>query len=253
MIEMQNSSILRIPLYVQVREKLREDLVNFEPGTMIPPEAKLEQRFSVSRITIRKAVDDLVQEGLLARYQGRGTFREVPKLVHELNTITSWTEQLKELGYVPHTAARELTEMPAPKKVVQLLQLAPDERVIQLRRTRLANDEVITLMVNYIPVNIVPGFNEASFETESLYEFLYTRYGLAPTQATDMVETRPASEAESVQMKIEPWSPVLVVTRVAYLDDGRPFEAAIAVSRGDRYAYRVKLQSCNKPASPLHT
>jgi len=240
---MRTDSLLRIPLYVQVREKLREELAPSEAGTMIPPEAVLEERFSVSRITIRKAIDDLVSEGLLIRRQGRGTFRQVPKLVHDLNAITSWTEQLKALGYVPHTAAREVSEIPAPKKIQMLLQLASEERVIQLRRTRLANDEPMTLMVNYIPSNLVPGFVDASQETESLYELLSSRYGLSPAEATDTVETRPASEAESERLKIEPWSPVLVVTRVAHLKDGRPLEVGVAVSRGDRYEYRVKLQS----------
>jgi GntR family transcriptional regulator len=243
---MNNDSVLRIPLYVQVREKLREDLASAQPGTMIAPESVLEGRFSVSRITIRRAIDDLVSEGLLVRRQGRGTFREVPKLVHELNAITSWTEQLKTLGYVPHTLAREVAEIVAPKKIARLLQLMPDERVIQLRRTRLANEEPITLMVNYIPSKLVPHFMETNMETESLYEFLSVRYGLSPAEAIDTVETRPASEAESERLRIEAWSPVLVVTRLAYLDDGRPLEMAVAVSCGDRYEYRVRLRSVAK-------
>jgi GntR family transcriptional regulator len=250
MTAMLSSSNLRIPLYVQVREKLREELSSLEPGSMIPPESKLEERFAVSRITIRKAIDDLVVDGMLVRQQGRGTFREVPKLVHELNAITSWTEQLKDLGYVPHTASQEISEIAAPKRIAQLLQLEPEDRVIQLRRTRLANSEPITLMVNYIPSKNVPGFAEKGLETESLYEFLFSRYGLAPAQATDTVETRPASEAESERLRVEPWSPVLVVTRVAQMEDGRPFEVAVAVSRGDRYEYRVKLQSRKTAVAP---
>jgi GntR family transcriptional regulator len=242
MTSMGNGSSLRIPLYVQVREKLREELMHSAPGTMIPPEAVLEERFAVSRITIRKAIEDLALEGLLVRRQGRGTFRETPKLVHELNAITSWTDQLKALGFTPHTAAREMAEIPAPKKIAHMLQLAPEERVIQLRRTRLANDEPITLMVNYLPSKLVPGFIEANPEVESLYEFLLTRYNLAPSEAVDIVETRAASEAESERLLIEPWAPVLVTTRVGYLEDGRPLEVGVAVSRGDRYEYHVKLR-----------
>lgn len=248
---MQNNTTLRIPLYVQVREQLRDELAALPPGTLIPTESRLEERFSVSRITIRRAIDDLVLEGLLVRQQGRGTFRESPKLVHELNAITSWTKQLKDLGYEPHTAAQELTEIPAPKKIAQLLELAPEEKVIQLRRTRLANNEPITLMVNYLPSRNVPGLLESGLQTESLYEYLHERYGYTPAMATDTVETRPASEAESERLKIEPWSPVLVVTRVAQLDDGRPFEVAVAVSRGDRYEYRVRLQSRNQIVAPV--
>lgn len=246
MTSMGNGSALRIPLYVQVREKLREEFVSSEPGTMIPPETVLEQRFSVSRITIRKAIEDLAIEGLLVRRQGRGTFRETPKLVHELNAITSWTEQIKALGFTPHTAAREMVEIPAPKKIARMLQLSAEERVIQLRRTRLANEEPITLMVNYLPSKLVPGFLDAKPEVESLYEFLKTHYNLTPSEATDTVETRAASEAESERLHIEPWAPVLVTTRVGYLEDGRPLEVGVAVSRGDRYEYHVKLRRSTK-------
>ena len=246
---MENVSALRIPLYIQVREKLRQELATAHQGEMIAPEGALEERFSVSRITIRKAIDDLVGEGLLVRRQGRGTFREIPKLVHELNSITSWTEQLKALGYVPHTASREVAEIPAPKKIAHLLQVPPGELLIQLRRTRLANAEPITLMVNYIPSRLVPGFMEANLETESLYELLGTKYGLFPAEATDTVETRPASEMESERLRIEAWAPVLVVTRVANLAGGTPLEVAVAVSRGDRYEYRVKLLKSSKAVS----
>ncbi len=240
---MANGSLMRIPLYVQVREQLREELATSEAGTMIPPEAMLEERFAVSRITIRKAIDDLVNEGLLVRHQGRGTFREVPKLVHELNAITSWTGQIKALGFVPHTSGREVAEIDPPKKISHLLQLAPDEKVIQLRRTRLANQDPITLMVNYIPSKLVPGFLEAEMEDESLYDFLARRYDLSPAEAVDTVETRPASEVESERLHIEVWAPVLVVTRIAHLQDGRPLEIGVAVSCGDRYQYKVRLHS----------
>jgi GntR family transcriptional regulator len=108
-------------------------------------------------------------------------------------------------------------------------------------------------MVNYIPSKNVPGFAKNGLETESLYEFLSARYGLSAAQAIDTVETRPASEAESERLRIEPWSPVLVVTRVAHMEDGRPFEVAVAVSRGDRYEYRVKLQGGNKVVPAAQT
>lgn len=243
MIDPKDGSLLRIPLYVQVREKLREELAHSEAGTMIPTEAALEQRFGVSRITIRKAIDDLVAEGLLVRQQGRGTFREVPKLVHELNNITSWTEQMNALGYSPRTVAREVAEIAPPRKIVTLLELPPGEKVIQIRRTRLANDEPITLMVNYLPGSLVPGILDADNKLESLYEFLKVQYQLLPAEAVDTVETRAASETESEKLQIEPWSPVLVVTRVARLEDGRPLEVCVAVSRGDRYEYRVCLHN----------
>ncbi|MGH9401509.1 MAG: GntR family transcriptional regulator, partial [Terriglobia bacterium] len=92
-----------VPLYAQIREALREDLAKMEPGQAIPPEPDLQTRFEVSRITVRRAIDELVTEGLLIRQQGRGTFVQRLKLTHELNMITSWTEQLLAAGYASRT------------------------------------------------------------------------------------------------------------------------------------------------------
>jgi len=231
-----------VPLYVQVRQKLLEELSNMEPGEAIPTEAELEKRFAVSRITIRKAIEGLVSDGLLARRQGRGTFVQRSKLTHELDAITSWTEQLRALGYTPHTRDRAAEEILPPKRIAHLLKLVEGEQVIKLRRLRLANQEPITLMFNYLPSRLVPGFVEIPFTSESLYELLQQRYGLVAATATDTVETREASEDEAALLKIQPWSPVLCVTRLSFLDDGAPLEVAVAISRGDRYQYRVSLR-----------
>lgn len=230
-----------VPLYVQVRETLRSEYAQLPPGTAIPTELELIERFGVSRITLRKAVDDLVVDGLLERHQGKGTFTSVPKLTHELNAISSWTEQLRALGYKPRTAKRTAAEIVPPKRVAHALALAPNEKVIMVRRTRLAGDEPLSLMTNYIPSRLVPNFNQQVEGAESLYELLEQRYKLIPHRATDTVETRAATDEEAETLGIEPWSPILVVTRLSYLADDSPLELAIAISRGDRYQYRVTL------------
>ncbi len=231
-----------IPLYAQVREALRNDLAQMEPGQAIPPEPELEARFQVSRITVRKAIDDLVIEGLLVRQQGRGTFVQRPKLTHELNMITSWTEQLMALGYTPRTLPLEIEEIDPPQRVAYNLGLGPRQRVFALRRLRLVAEEPVTLMVNYLPAQLVPGLDAKVSRRESLYETLEQEYGLIPARAVDTVETRSATDDEAKRLKIEHWAPVLCVTRVSYLGDGRPLEVGIAISRGDRYQYRVELR-----------
>lgn len=231
-----------VPLYLQVREKLRETLSRMEPGQVIPAERELESHFGVSRITVRNAIDDLVIEGLLVRQQGRGTFVQQPKLTHELSTITSWTEQLETLGYIPRTAQFEIEEIDSPGRVAFALGLEKGERVFRIKRLRLASEEPVTLMVNYVPSQLVPGLPEKVPHHESLYETLETEYGLDPASAVDTVEARAATEEEAQQLKIEPWASVICVTRVSHLEDQRPLEFAKAISRGDRYQYRVKLR-----------
>lgn len=230
-----------IPLYAQIREALREDLARMEPGQAIPPEPELQARFEVSRITVRKAVDDLVTEGLLMRQQGRGTFVQRLKLTHELNMITSWTEQLLALGYTPRTLHLETEEIEPPRRVACDLELGPQDCVFALRRLRLVSEEPLTLMVNYLPSRLVPGLREKVTQRESLYEILEKEYGLIAARAVDIVETRSATDEEAKRLRIEHWAPLLCVTRVSYLNDGRPLEVGLAISRGDRYRYRVEL------------
>lgn len=232
---------LDIPLYAQIREALRTEVSRMEPGRSIPPEPELQARFKVSRITLRKAVDELVTEGLLVREQGRGTFVQRPKVTHELNRVTSWTEQLLALGQIPRTLHLETEEIEPPKRIAHDLKLKAAETVFVLRRLRLVNEEPLTLMVNYLPSRLVPDFPHKAALRESLYETLSEEYGLVATRAVDLVETRSATDEEAKRLHVAPWAPLLCVTRVSYLMNGQPLELGLAISRGDRYRYQVEL------------
>jgi GntR family transcriptional regulator len=239
-----------IPLYVQVREKLRSELGQMEPGEPIPTEAELEKKFRVSRITVRRALEDLVAEGLLVRQQGRGTFVQRPKLTHELGLITSWTDQLRRLGFSPKTSHRKVQlEIPLAH-VAEALCLPGGEQVIRLQRVRLASREPISYMINYLPTRLLPGFAERKFQQESLYEVLDQEYGLVPAVAVDTVGTRPASEEEMDALRIDRNAPVLSVRRVSYLADGTPLELTIVASRGDRYQYQATVGGATRFGSP---
>ena len=98
----------------------------------------------------------------------------------------------------------------------------------------------------------MPNIVQVSEAVESLYELLERRYGLVPARATDTVETRSATDEEAETLGIEPWSPVLVVTRVSFLKDGTPLELVTAISRGDRYQYRVTLHGRARPENKFN-
>ncbi len=247
-----------IPLYVQIRERLRTELDQMEQGEPIPVEAELEKRFGVSRITIRRAIEELAAEGLLMRQQGKGTFVQRSKLTHELSLITSWTDQLKRLGFVPRTAHRKCTEETAPSHVADALRLTAAEKVVRIQRVRLAQREPISYMINYIPSRLVPGFTKSKFDQESLYDLLENQYGLIAAMAVDTVGGRPATDEEAAVLKIDRKAPVLSVRRLSYLEDGTPMELAVVTSRGDRYQYEVTLRgrlrkSGNRLAERLST
>jgi GntR family transcriptional regulator len=229
-----------IPLYVQIREIIRKELDRMLDGEPVSTEADIERRFGVSRITVRRALEDLTSEGLLVRRPGKGTFVRKPKYTHELNAITSWTEQIRAAGYEPSTEHIATEAIAPPEHVAGALQLA-EGRVVLLKRLRLADAEPISLMVHYLPEKLVPGLAESGLHGESLYESLEERYGLIPAVATDTVQTREATMEEAGLLRTRPGEPMLFVTRVSYLEDGSPLEFVTVASRGDRYRYRVSL------------
>lgn len=232
-----------IPLYHQLKEELTKMIERkYSPGDLIPTESEIEELFSVSRMTVRLAVNTLVEEGLVIKRQGKGTFVQSPKITHSLSSITSWTQEMLDRSLTPKTLTTEYSEMVCPRKIAQLLKLTnPEQQVIRLKRIRYANDEPMCIMINYLVKQEIPGFNEQSLKGESLYKVLAEKYGVIITKAQETVEAREASEYEAEVLQIEPYAPVLFVTRLSYLPSDKPFEVVQVTSRADRYQYQMML------------
>jgi len=232
-----------VSLYAAVRDRIRAEVSELEYGSAIPTESELEHRYGVSRITVRRAIEELVSEGLLLRQQGKGTFVQEPKLTHELDMVTSWTEQLRQLGYRAQTKQLHIEVVPASESLAREMLLQKGTPLIKIRRLRLANHEPMSLITNYLPEHLLPDFPKRRFG-ESLYAFLREHYGLELVLASDTVNTRTATADEAHALGIKAASPVMNVRRRAFLDlDGkRCLELALVVSRGDRYQYQVLLR-----------
>jgi len=231
-----------IPLYQQLANKLRDMIEkNYKPGDMIPTESEIEKMFDVSRMTVRKAVDELVQDGMVEKRQGRGTFVKEQKITHNLGRITSWTEEMLQRGQPIETLSTDITEVTPTKRMRHEMQLEPGETMIRIKRLRASRGEPLSIMVNYLRSRFVPGFLQKGLLYESLYEMLEKEYNIRLEHAEETVEAREASELEAESLRIPIWSPVLYVTRFSFLSGNVPFELTHVTTRGDRYQYRVKL------------
>ncbi|MGH2534424.1 MAG: GntR family transcriptional regulator [Thermomicrobiales bacterium] len=228
------------PLHQQVSRALRGYIVaSLQPNDTIPTEPELEVHFGVSRATIRRAVDDLVDEGLLARRQGAGTFVRGVKVSYEPAKLASWSESIRALGQTPRTRTMQRQEVTGPDWVRERLRLTSGEPVIWLWRLRLAGDEPMSVMVNYLPGRLVPGLAERGLMHESLYDELRMNYGFVPARAEDEVEAKLVTDDEAALLGVAPGSPLIEVCRTAYLADETPIEVSVVRSRADRYRYRA--------------
>jgi len=211
------------------------------PGDSIAPEPELERRFGVSRVTVRRAIDVLVQDGSLVRRQGSGTYVTQRKVVEELGVMLGWTESMRRQGLVPHTVDCEILRVVPPAQVAELLGQDPQSRetVVRVQRLRYADDEPLCLMTDYVAERFVPGLTEDGLSGESLYDALHNRYNLELCCVKDTVTARAATVKESALLGVSVGAPLLRVTRVTLQADGVPLVVAFVSSRADRYAYQV--------------
>ncbi|GIN40834.1 GntR family transcriptional regulator [Heyndrickxia oleronia] len=237
----------KTPLYQQLKITLLKYIEeNLNEGDSLPIESEIEKMYGVSRITVRKTIEDLEKDGIVMKHQGRGTFVQSKKIIQDAGTITSWTEEMKSKGKTIETINLHISEIEPSRKLIGELKLDKGEKIICLRRIRCADGEPIAIMVNYIRSKYVPGFLEKGLTKESLYEELEVDYQIQLESARERIQARIATDLEAVELHIPPYSAVLHITRTSFLPDGTPFEVVEMTNRSDRYQYDIHLNGRNK-------
>ena len=237
----------KLPLYKQLKLSLMKFIEdNLSEGDFLPTEPEIEKMYGVSRITVRKTIDELVSEGIVKKVQGKGTFVQSKKITQTAGTITSWTEEMRQKGKDIHTENTVLFEMEPSRKMMEELQLAPNEKLICLKRLRFADGEPIAIMINYMRSKFIPGFLEKGLQRESLYETLEEEYNIRLEKAHEKIQAKNATDLEAIDLRVPPYSALLHLTRVSYLQDGTPFEIVEMYNRADRYQYYIELNGRKK-------
>ncbi len=235
----------RIPLYYQIYDLLREELEKgtYLPGNQIPTEAELSERFDVSRITVKQAIQKLVTDGFLFRQQGKGTFVSKPKVNRKLSELISFHDEMLEKGFVPTSRLLELTMIPARSAVAQALEIPEGNKVINVKRLRLADGGVMAVQSSYIPHALCPELvNRQDLLTGSLYKILKQDFNLVPATGHEFYAAVVVRGGDAHRLGVTEGSPAFSVRRFAYLADGTPVEYTESLLRADRYTLNVELK-----------
>lgn len=234
-----------LPRYYQLANILRDRITDgeFEEYHHIPSERQLENIYSVSRPTIRQAIDLLVRQGYLYREHGRGTFVSPQKLQKGISELTSFTEDMKQRGISPGQKILEIGYVQPSEKIRQRLEL-PDEpiQVLRIERLRLGDSIPMGLQTSYH--NFPPHQTITREELEefgSIYRLFQEKFHLIPTEADETLEVTQATPQEASLLQIEPGSPLLMSERTTYSQFRRVIEFVKILYRGDRYRYFAKL------------
>lgn len=232
-----------IPYYVQVADTLRGRIKAgvWRVGDQLPGEIELCSTFNVSRPVIRQAFNTLIDEGLVVRLKGKGTFIAEPKIREGLfQQLTGFYQDMVDQGYAPVTQVLKQEIVPANPHVATQLGLEPGAQVIEIERLRFVQDMPIVLVTTYIPYVLCPALLSTDLSQRSLYAFL-EQSGLSIVHGRRTVEAVPAKEYEANLLQVAQGAPLILLNSVSYMGDGAPLEYYYAFHRGDRSRFVVEL------------
>ncbi|HEV8570242.1 MAG TPA: GntR family transcriptional regulator [Actinoplanes sp.] len=231
-----------VPLYFQVATRLQELIEKGEigVGARIENEVDLAERLGVSRPTTRRAIQYLVERGMLVRKRGVGTQVVHPKVRRPVE-LSSLYDDLVNSDRAPRTDVLDLRVIAAPQEVADALECVPGTEVTWIERLRYAGGEPLAIMHNAIPVDLLQ-LTERDLADHGLYELL-RRAGFVPRIATQVIGARSATAAEGRILAEKRGASLLTMTRTAWDASGRALEYGSHVYRASRYSFELNLSA----------
>ncbi len=232
-----------IPLYYQLKQWLIDQIERgvFAPGSQIPPELELCERFQVSRGTVRQATKELIAEGRLYLVRGLGTFVATPhKHRWSLSDFVSMAETLQRQGARFATRVLEVSRRPADPHVATELQIETGSPVVYVRRVRSLHDEPLVIFESYLPEKLAAPLLQTDLTDRSLYGTLEEVCGVRVVAVEHTLSVRLATAEEAHLLGVSPGSPVHDFEEVAYDASGMPVDYSLSIFRGDKSRFYVR-------------
>lgn len=224
-----------VPRYVEIEQSLRERAAELEPHSPLPSEAQLCVEFGVSRMTARAAVQRLVQDGLVYRVPGRGTFVAASRPSRTAAHVLSFSDEMRRKGRVPSSRVIERRQRKATEKEHRRLGVT---NVVVLRRVRLADGRALAVERAVFAAGRAGDALQADLERESLFEVLASA-GLVPTSGRAALTAEAANAEDARLLGVRKGAPLLVERRLIHDQDGRPLE--LTESRYVSSRYRIEV------------
>lgn len=234
-----------LPIYYQLEEEIRLVIKTgkLNPGELLPSEREYAERYNISRMTVRQAINNLASEGLLHRQKGRGTFISEKKFEQDLQGLTSFSEDMRKRGLSPSNKIVSFQLIESTKRIAELLQLEIGEKVYEIKRIRFANELPIAVETIYTPKRLVGDMNQRNIE-ESFYHYIETKLSLKIAYGDQMIESALANEFEIDNLNVHDGDPVLLMKRISYLsdDNATPLEYVKSTYRADKYKFKLQMR-----------
>jgi GntR family transcriptional regulator len=226
----------KLPLYHQLKEQIKQNILNgtFKEGDLIPSEREFNDQYDLSSTTIRRALNDLVQENFLERKAGKGTFVHTRKVKRDLHKVIGFTKNMQEMGLTPstHVVSKKVTVANAYAR--SRLGLEKGSEIVRLKRLRLADDVPIMLETRYIRTDLCPGIHLEALNS-SLWKVFELKYGLKPNRHAQNMNIAVVSGNAANLLTLQDGAHVFLIKGVTYVRHNLPIECEESFYRTDKY------------------
>jgi len=236
---------LPTPAYLQLRQALEQAIEDgsLNPGQALPSERELAQRLTLSRMTVRRAFEELERRGLVEQRQGSGTYVRGHPLEQVLDRVLGFTDEAHGLGFRPTARLLASGTVAAGRDVAAALLVPAGTQLLRIERLRGADDAPLAVQAASLAPDLATLSLEDLARTGSLYRSLEAQFGIRPARARQAVGARLPTAKECRLLQIGRDVPVLELERTTYGADGRPFEFVRSAYRGDMYRMVLHLRA----------
>jgi len=235
----------KLPLYDQIERNLRDLMVNghLKPGEAMPGEWDLADFYGVSRLTVRRALDELVRQNWLEKKHGVGTFVRQPSMASIAAGKLSFTEQMRSIGREPSSRFISQRVTAATEKIARALHIQEGDPIIEITRVRLADNVPILLETACLSTAQFPSLESHDWsQDESLYKVLSDEYEINISAMDHTIKPVTLTETEARYLKAQAGAVALLSQIIAYTPGGAPVEYAWSVSNGDKSEFYFHFQ-----------
>lgn len=228
------------PLYVQLKAELKNKINNgiLKSGEQLPPELEMADNFSVSVVTVRSAVNELVKEGLIEKKRGKGTFVTNMKYKRDYTKIQSFSDSCKAMGSVPGSRVLEMKLKKADAELALKLGVNSGDKVLYISRLRTVNGEPMVIEENYFPERFADLISE-NLEENSLFNILQDKYGITVTKSSKEIEISRTDNDEGKLLNLSKNYPILLVKSIAYDQFDVPVYVGSQAINGERFTLKI--------------
>jgi GntR family transcriptional regulator len=230
-------------LYSRVETVLANEIADgdLQVGDQLPTEDGLIARFGVSRITVRRAIQNLVSRGLVEIRRGKGTYVAAPKITQELKELSGFVEDMHALGRKPTARVISKDIVTADAMVAAQLALMKGERVVRIRRVRLADGIPLSYDETYLPLEIGKKIITNNLKAEPIFSLLERKYDVPLIEAEYKLDALAADTEVAAALKVKQRSPIFRIERTSYSTGNRPVDYERLYYRGDLVRFATRL------------